>query len=139
MPISIEGKRIIVTGGGRGIGAATVRYFVAEGAHVAAFDILDEGTQVAADASVAGPGSATFRHVDVSDAGQVVAAVDAAMAELGGLDAAFSIAGIELSSPAEAIDEAAWDRTLGVNVKGVAHVCQGRQRCAGVTWEPVPV
>ena len=124
MPIGISGKRIIVTGGARGIGAATVEHFVEEGALVAAFDVRPEGREVAARASAAGPGHASFRQVDVSKRAEVAAAVDAAVAELGGLDAVFNIAAVERSSWAADITEEGWAETLGVNVMGVANMCQ---------------
>lgn len=46
MPISIKGKRIIVTGGARGIGAAAVSHFTAEGADVVSFDIKAGGQDI---------------------------------------------------------------------------------------------
>jgi NAD(P)-dependent dehydrogenase (short-subunit alcohol dehydrogenase family) len=125
MTISVAGKRIIITGGGRGIGAATVRYFVAEGASVSSFDVLEElGHAVADEATGLGPGRATFQRVDVADEGQVKAAVEAAVKQMGGLDAVINIAGIAPQVDPENMDEAVWDRLLGINVKGVAHLCQ---------------
>jgi NAD(P)-dependent dehydrogenase (short-subunit alcohol dehydrogenase family) len=125
MPISIEGKKIIVTGGGRGIGSDTVRHFAEEGAAVVSFDILDDlGRQVAEGATAKGPGRVSFRHVDVADEEQVRSNVDSAAAELGGLDAVVNIAGITLAILPEDMTAAAWDRLLSINVKGVAHVCQ---------------
>jgi len=66
MAISIAGKRIIVTGAGRGIGAATVGVLVAEGAHVAAFDVDEGGKAVVADAASNGPGTAHVFGVDIA-------------------------------------------------------------------------
>jgi NAD(P)-dependent dehydrogenase (short-subunit alcohol dehydrogenase family) len=125
MPISIEGKKIIVTGGGRGIGSDTVRHFAEEGACVVSFDILDElGRQVAETATAKGPGTVSFRHVDVANEEEVQANVTAAVAELGGLDAIVNIAGITMAILPEEMTATAWDRLLAINVKGLAHMCQ---------------
>lgn len=125
MPITVEKKRIILTGGGRGIGADTVRYLAQEGAHVVAFDVLDrEGEEVAREATAAGPGRVSFRHVDVADEAQVKSNVDAAVKEMGGLDGVVNIAGITMTIMPEDMTEANWDRLLAINVKGVAHMCQ---------------
>lgn len=116
---SIHGKRIIVTGGARGIGAAAVRAFVKEGAKVVSWDVLDDlGEKVVAEANAAGPGSASYRHVDISKRDQVFAAVEESVKELGGLDALFNIAGVERKAPAEQIPEDDLDLILNVNVKG---------------------
>lgn len=125
MPISIEGKRIILTGGARGIGADSVRYLASEGAHVVSFDVLDDlGVEVAREATAQGAGKADFQHVDVSDLEEVKAGTRRAVEQMGGLDAVLNIAGIDLSSPAEDIPANDWDRMLAVNLKGVAYPCQ---------------
>lgn len=125
MTISVSGKRVIVTGGARGIAASAVRHLAKEGALVASFDIRDElGQAVADESNTAGPGKVTYYHVDVSDFGAVKTAVAAAAAELGGVDALLNIAGIDLNTPAETITETDWTKMLDVNVKGVAFMCQ---------------
>ena len=125
MTISVAGKRIIISGGARGIGAESVRHFVSEGAEVASFDVLEDmGHAVAREATDAGPGRCAFRVVDVSDESQVKAAVDASVHEMGGLDAIINIAAISPNIDPENMDDTVWDRLLRVNVKGVAHVCQ---------------
>ncbi|WP_157220738.1 SDR family NAD(P)-dependent oxidoreductase [Flavisphingomonas formosensis] len=123
MPISIAGKKVIITGGGRGIGECTVRHFAREGAHVVIFDVQD-ASRVAAEASAEGPGKVGFRKVNVADEADVRTNVDAAVAELGGLDGIVNIAGITQTIDPEDNDEAGWDRLLAINVKGVAHMCQ---------------
>ncbi|WP_280424729.1 SDR family NAD(P)-dependent oxidoreductase [Nocardia carnea] len=124
MPISIEGKKILITGGARGIGGDSTRYLAAEGANIVTFDVRDElGIQLAEEATEAGPGSVTYRHVDVSNLDEIKAGVDFAAEHLGGLDAVFNIAGVAPHSAAEAIPEADWDSVLAINVKGLAYVC----------------
>lgn len=125
MTISIAGKRIIITGGARGIGADTVRYLAREGARLVAFDVLEEaGHAVAAEATKKGPGTVSFRVVDTSKEDEVLSNVNEAVRELGGLDAVVNIAGITAAVAPEDMTEGLWDRLLGINVKGVAHVCQ---------------
>ncbi|SVC39291.1 uncharacterized protein METZ01_LOCUS292145, partial [marine metagenome] len=59
----LEGKRIIVTGAARGMGAATLLAYVTAGAQVVGMDINDElGRQIAEAAADSGPGSATYKH-----------------------------------------------------------------------------
>ncbi|KDA05370.1 3-oxoacyl-ACP reductase [Microbacterium sp. CH12i] len=121
----IEGKRIIVTGGARGIAETVVRAFAAAGARVVSFDVSDDaGAKVAAEATATGPGSVVYRHVDVSNRAETFAAVDSAVAELGGLDSLFHIAGVERSGPVEDITEADLDVILNVNVKGTFFINQ---------------
>jgi NAD(P)-dependent dehydrogenase (short-subunit alcohol dehydrogenase family) len=116
---NIEGKRIIVTGGARGIGEAAVRTFVAEGASVVSLDVLDDaGQQVAEAATAAGPGSATYQHLDISRRDEVFRVIDEAAGQLGGLDALCNIAGIEYNAALEDITEEDLDKILDVNVKG---------------------
>jgi NAD(P)-dependent dehydrogenase (short-subunit alcohol dehydrogenase family) len=124
MPIAIAGKRVILTGGARGIGAAAVRHFVKEGARVVALDVLEAGKTVAAEATVGGPGNASFLRVDLTQRAAIRDAVDAAVAELGGVDALLNIAGIERTVAAEAIGEAAWLEMLGVNVVALTAMCE---------------
>jgi NAD(P)-dependent dehydrogenase (short-subunit alcohol dehydrogenase family) len=125
MPIGIEGKRVVVTGGARGIGAAAVGTLVSEGARVVSFDVTDDaGTAIAEAGTAAGPGTASFRHTDVSDRAEVEASLREAHAELGGLDAVLNIAGIERRAALEDMSEAELDEMLDVNLKGIFFMCQ---------------
>ena len=68
----LEGKRIIVTGSARGMGEASLLAYVQAGAQVVAMDINDEmGEAVVEAANLAGPGHATYQHVDISHKGCV--------------------------------------------------------------------
>lgn len=119
MSSSAGGKRIIVTGGSRGIARAAVEALAKEGAHVVIFDVLDDlGQQVASSATATGPGKVTYRHTNISQRAEVFTSVEAAVATLGGLDALLHIAGVERSALAENITEAELDLILNVNVKG---------------------
>ncbi len=108
-PPALAGKRVIVTGAGRGIGLSAARALAAAGAQVCAFDI--------GEAPALG-GAVTFAHCDVSDRAQTVAAFDAAAARMGGLDALVHAAGIQRYTAAEDITDDEWDLVVGVNAKG---------------------
>jgi len=79
----LYGKVAIVTGGASGIGAATVRRFVGEGARVVVADINDDAGEALARSLGA---SAAFRHTDVTTLAEVEAAVAFAVQRWGGLD-----------------------------------------------------
>lgn len=117
--MELKGKRIIVTGSARGMGAATVRAYVNAGADVVAMDITDDtGEPAAGAADAAGPGSAAYMHVDVADQKSVQDVFKAAVARLGGLDVLAHPAAIQRSADAGAVSVADWDLMFAVNVRG---------------------
>lgn len=125
MSFSIEGRRILVTGGARGVGGESARYFAQQGANVVTFDVRDDlGAQLAKEATDAGPGKITFRHMDVSKIDEVRDGVEFAVGELGGIDAVLTSHGGPIFSPAEETPEADWDWQLSVNAKGNGLFCQ---------------
>jgi 3-oxoacyl-[acyl-carrier protein] reductase len=127
--MQLSGRRVIVTGGARGIGAASVRAFAAEGATVASLDVLDDaGRQVAAEADEKGPGTARYRHCDIANRQQVDEAFDEVVTAFGGLDVLANIAGIEGMAPAAEITDEEWDRVFAVNVKGTLYTNQAAYR-----------
>jgi len=86
----LDGRKALVTGGASGIGAATARYFAAEGAQVVIADIDDaSGAAVVQDIRKAG-GMAHYQHVDVTDRTAVRRMVHDADATLGGLSVLFN-------------------------------------------------
>ena len=88
-------KAAIVTGGGSGIGRATVQALAAEGAAVLVTDIDEAGgEETAAEVREAG-GRAAFMRIDVAEESQVTAMVERAMSDFGRLDLAYNNAGIE--------------------------------------------
>lgn len=115
----LKGHRIIVIGSATGIGAATVKRLVEEGARVCAADINFEGAKkVAAEA-----GGETFAvRMDISDEASVNEGVMAAVEAFGGLDGAHINAAdlrvIMEDSDAVDVDLATFDRTIAVNLKG---------------------
>src|SRR5262245_44272157 len=85
----LQDRVAVVTGGGSGIGLATVRRFAAEGAKVVVADI-----DAAAGEAAAGEVGGVFVKVDVTDEAQVEAMFQTAVDTYGGLDIAFNNAGI---------------------------------------------
>ncbi|MEZ0167494.1 SDR family NAD(P)-dependent oxidoreductase [Microvirga sp. TS319] len=115
-------RRILVTGGAKGIGLATVRRFVEEGAHVVALDRDEAALAMLAQISTRGP-----IHVvtaDVADGTSVATAVTSAVDFLGGLDGVVNAAGIDLIADLEATTLTEWSRVLAVNLTGPVIVMQ---------------
>jgi NAD(P)-dependent dehydrogenase (short-subunit alcohol dehydrogenase family) len=112
----LAGRVAVVTGGGSGIGLATVRRFAAEGAKVVVGDIDPEGGEQAAN-EVGG----RYVKVDVSDEEQVKNLFNAAEDAFGGVDIAFNNAGI--SPPEDAsiteTDLDAWHKVQQINLTSV--------------------
>ena len=113
----LEGKTAIITGGASGIGAATVRRFIAEGARVLAADVQDEmGASVVKEL---GP-SALYQHADVTSEADVKALIERATGEWGRLDCIFNNAGIVGSmGPLEDTSVEEFDATIAVLLRGV--------------------
>ena len=110
-------KKILITGGSRGIGAAAARAFLERGARVAVNGRTADSVAAAmsefgaGDRVVAAPG-------DVGTVAGCEAAVAAAIDGLEGLDILINSAGVGHSGLIEEMDEATWDETLDVNLKG---------------------
>jgi len=112
-------KKIIVTGCASGMGAATVRAYVAAGTSVVGMDIADDaGRAVCAEATASGPGDATYVSVDVADQLSVDVAFEEANTHLGSLDAMAHPAAIAAPSNAGDVSVADWDQMFAVNVRG---------------------
>jgi 3alpha(or 20beta)-hydroxysteroid dehydrogenase len=106
--------RVIVTGGARGIGAATARLLAADGARVMVTDVIeDEGAALAREIGAA------WRRQDVAEPGQWDEVVAAAEAELGGLNGLFNNAGIVAFASVEATDPDLLRRVIDINLLGV--------------------
>ncbi len=117
-----EGKTVVVTGGGGGIGGATCRRFGREGANVAVFDInLAAAQRVAADIGSAGGTAAAFK-CDITDRASVDAAVAAAGAQLGPIDVLVNNAGWDVFKPFTKTEPAQWDKLIAINLVGALHM-----------------
>jgi NAD(P)-dependent dehydrogenase (short-subunit alcohol dehydrogenase family) len=113
----LEGKVALVTGGASGIGAATVKLFVAQGAKVAIADVLDaEGTRLASSLG----SSALFIHTDVGSEAQVRGAIEHTVEKFGRLDCLFNNAGFGgVDGPIADTDSAGLASTTAVLFSGV--------------------
>ena len=123
-----DGRNVIVTGGGRGIGQATAAAFAAEGA-----DVLVLGRTAAdLDATVgqieAAGGSAWAQTCDVCDERQVDAAVAAAMARWGRIHVLVNNAGIDDDTPFLQVDRDRWRQVLDTNLTGAFLMAQAVAR-----------
>lgn len=115
----LAGKRALVTGGSRGIGAAIVRRLAAEGAAVAVNYVADAESANALVEQLASNGrqAAAFR-ADVSDPAQTKDLVQRVTDAFGGIDLLASNAGVEHFGALEAITPADFDRVFRINVAG---------------------
>jgi NAD(P)-dependent dehydrogenase (short-subunit alcohol dehydrogenase family) len=115
-----DGKCVLVTGAGSGIGQATALAFAAEGARLILSDVDESGGRETLTAAQKHGVDAEFLRADVSRAADCAAMVDRAVARFGRLDVAFNNAGINIAAaPIADVDEAAWQRIVGVNLTGV--------------------
>jgi len=121
----LEGKRVVVTGGTSGIGEATSRRFLDEGARVVALAFGEEETATAVDRI---PGLSAALRCDVADEAQVADAFARVDGLLGGVDVLVANAGISVRKPFLEIEEADWRRVLDVNLTGVFHCAQQAAR-----------
>ena len=115
----LAGKVAIISGGATGMGGAASSLFAAEGAKVAIIDLNLEAATARAAAINAAGGQAIALRADVSDAGQVQAAVDAAAAAHGPATVLFNHAGTIVIKPFLETTEQDWDWLHAVNVKSM--------------------
>jgi 2-hydroxycyclohexanecarboxyl-CoA dehydrogenase len=120
-----DGKTAVVTGGASGIGEATVRRLVAEGASVVFADVNQErGKRVAAEIEAAG-GKAHFVVADVSNEAAALGVIQQALDRFGGLDILVNNAGIRMYQTVVEASEESWDQILGVNLKSYVFCAKG--------------
>jgi NAD(P)-dependent dehydrogenase (short-subunit alcohol dehydrogenase family) len=125
MSESASGRAVLVTGAARGIGRAIATQFAAAGDRVAILDKASAGTAEELLAELDGTGH-VFVQADLTDSEAVLAMVDSAAGQLGGLDVLVNNAGIFTPHPITEVSYAAWQEhwraTLGVNLIGAANV-----------------
>jgi len=115
-----DGKSVIVTGGGSGIGRAAALAFAAEGARIVVADLNQPSGEATVREVRADGGEAAFARTDVSRAADCAAMVESAVKLYGRLDIAFNNAGINIAvAPIADVDEQDWTRILSVNLTGV--------------------
>jgi len=125
----LEGKLVVVTGGGRGIGLEAVRRFLEQGARVVIIDLqMTAGELGAPDAAgwrtVSGDVTAEFAALDVTDPRAVAAFTDELVRRHGAPHAVLNAAGIVRGASAEEMSEKDWRDVVDVNLSGVFYVTQ---------------
>jgi NAD(P)-dependent dehydrogenase (short-subunit alcohol dehydrogenase family) len=115
---ALAGKRVLITGAARGIGAGLAERLGAQGARMALVGL--EPDRLAAVAERCGEG--TFvAECDVSDRDAVTQAIDAAATALGGLDVVVANAGIATAGPLRLQEVRSWERVIEINLLGVMY------------------
>jgi len=121
----LKGKRVLITGGASGIGAATAARFLEEGSSVVVLDRDAKGRkQIAAQL----PKLAGTVDADVSNLKQVEAAFAEAVRLMGGVDVLINNAGISIRHKFLDITPEEWDKIIAVNLTGVFYVAQTAAR-----------
>jgi 2-hydroxycyclohexanecarboxyl-CoA dehydrogenase len=110
----LDGKVVLVTGAGRGMGKAIAERLAEEGARVAVTDV-DEKSAVSTAAAL--DGGAGFR-LDITDADEVTRRIDEIVATLGPIDALVNNAGWDMLAPFLDTDEDLWERLIDINLRG---------------------
>jgi D-sorbitol dehydrogenase (acceptor) len=119
--MKLKNKVALVTGGARGIGAAIVERYVAEGALVAVADI----SFAQAEETAGRHGDAALAvALDVAKPASIAAAVEAVIAHWGRIDILVNNAAVFDLAPIVEVTEASWDRLFAVNVKGLFFTLQ---------------
>jgi NAD(P)-dependent dehydrogenase (short-subunit alcohol dehydrogenase family) len=114
----MQGKVVAITGGAGGIGGASVRRFLEEGAKVAFCD--SDAQKGSALAQELGTEDAFYTQTDVSNESETAAFIAQTVARYGKLDALVNNAGIRNYEDVTQASEESWDRILGINLKGYA-------------------
>jgi meso-butanediol dehydrogenase / (S,S)-butanediol dehydrogenase / diacetyl reductase len=135
----LKGKRVLITGGASGIGAATAARFLEEGSAVV---VLDRDARGRAQIQSQLPRLAGTVDADVSNLKQVEAAFVEAVGLMGGVDVLINNAGISIRHNFLDITPEEWDKVIAVNLTGVFYVAQTAarhmyQRGAGVILQTV--
>jgi meso-butanediol dehydrogenase/(S,S)-butanediol dehydrogenase/diacetyl reductase len=121
----LDGKRVLITGGASGIGAAAAARFLEEGARVVALDSSAEGRRRIVEEL---PGLAGAVAADVSNLNEVRAAFAEAIRLMGAVDVLINNAGISIRHNFLDITSDEWDRVLAVNLTGGFYVAQTAAR-----------
>lgn len=109
---SLKDRRVLITGGGSGIGSAIVEAFARQGAHVTFFDIDEEGSTL-----VASRCGAHFERIDLREVGALRELIESCIQASGPFDILVNNAGNDDRHALEDVTEAYWDDRLNANLK----------------------
>ena len=122
---SLQGRRVLITGGASGIGEAFVAGFAAQGAQVAFLDIQDEAARSLVERiTAAGHPAPLYRHCDLTDISAAQQAVQETVSQLGGLDVLLNNAANDQRHSFESVTPELWDRLIAVNLRHQFFVTQ---------------
>jgi NAD(P)-dependent dehydrogenase (short-subunit alcohol dehydrogenase family) len=121
---SLRGKRVIVTGGGSGIGAGLVEGFVTQGARVAFVDVAEADAQALVARLSAAPVPPLFRPLDLTDLDALQATFATLIGELGGVDILVNNAANDDRHSVEEVTPAYWDQRMNVNLRHLFFAAQ---------------
>jgi NAD(P)-dependent dehydrogenase (short-subunit alcohol dehydrogenase family) len=124
----LDGRVILVTGGGSGIGRAAGLMAAASGAAIGVGDVRAEAAEAVAAEITAGGGRALALPFDVADDAATEAAFAACAAALGEVDGLVACAGISRPAAAEDIADADWDAMMAINLTGCFLSCRAAGR-----------
>ncbi|MEM1318984.1 MAG: 3-oxoacyl-ACP reductase FabG [Bacteroidota bacterium] len=116
----LQNKVAVITGGARGIGKATARKFVAEGANVAIWDINeDQGKATVTELEKEGIGQVRFYKVNTTDIDAVMTTANQVVEDFGGIDILVNNAGITRDASMKKMTADQWQQVIDVNLTGV--------------------
>ncbi|CAN5232666.1 SDR family NAD(P)-dependent oxidoreductase [soil metagenome] len=119
----LDGHRVVITGGARGIGGRIAATLAAEGASIVILDrLVDEGTACASHVG------GRFIEVDLADAASAESATERGIAELGGVDVLVNCAGIFSRTDLHELTIAEWDLLFAINVRAMLTTMQVASR-----------
>lgn len=133
---SLQGRRVFITGGGSGIGAAMVEAFAVQGAKVAFIDVAEAASRdLAESVRAAGHPAPWWRRCDVRDIAALQAAVRDAAAELGDFEVLVNNVASDDRHTIDAVTPAYWDERMAINERpaffAIQAVVPGMQRAGG--------
>jgi NAD(P)-dependent dehydrogenase (short-subunit alcohol dehydrogenase family) len=120
--VQLEGKSVVITGSGSGVGRASALLFAAEGARVTCADVQDDWVKETVRQIEDAGGTAQAQVCNVTVESDVQAAIAAAVDSYGRLDVMFNNAGVSTPRPGMLFEEhtdADWDRLFDINLRGV--------------------
>lgn len=120
----LDQQAVLITGAGQGLGEAIARQFAVEGALVAALDHNKSAVESVAESIRRTGGQCIAIHADVSHAEDMRQAVELAATQYGGLDVLVNNAAVQIMGPLHEYEEADFDKTVDVNLKGAFLGCK---------------
>lgn len=126
--IDLEGKCALITGASGGIGSATAEMMGQAGAKLFLSGTREEALSELCEKFRGQGAECSYLAINLSEAGAPVKLVEAAIAEMGGLDLLVNATGINRPQKAEEVSEENWDAVLDSNLRSVFFVCQAAGR-----------